>query len=52
MKKIYNAPVAEMVEMTIDNILVTVSIPMGGPTDSFDAKENDRNDWENIWGDM
>lgn len=52
MKKRYNAPVAEVVEMTIDNILVTVSIPKGGETDSFDTKENNRSDWENIWGNM
>ncbi|MBO5135303.1 MAG: hypothetical protein J6C15_09160 [Bacteroidaceae bacterium] len=51
MKKIYDAPVAELLDITVDNILVTISIPEGGETDEFDTKEN-RNDWNNIWGEM
>ena len=51
MKKIYDAPVAELLDITVDNILVTISSPEGGETDEYDTKEN-RNDWNNIWGEM
>ena len=51
MKKIYSAPVAELLDITVNNIIAAVSIPMGGDTEEYEAKEN-RNDWENIWGEM
>ena len=51
MKKIYSAPVAELLDITVNNIIAVVSIPMGSDKEEFEAKEN-RNDWENIWGEM
>ena len=51
MKKIYYSPEVELVEYDIDTVMQSISIPEGGETEEFETKEN-RNDWENIWGEM
>ena len=53
MKKIYYSPEVELVEYDIDTVMQSISIPAegDGETEEGDANTN-RNDWNNIWGEM
>ena len=51
MKKIYITPEVEIIRYKIDNVMLSYSIVLDCGTEEFEAKEN-RNDWENIWGEM
>ena len=53
MKKIYDAPVAELVGIDIDVVMQDFSIIKDDneADGDFDANTN-RNDWNNIWGEM
>mgnify|MGYP003303095574 CR=1 FL=1 len=60
MKKIYNSPEIEILEISVESIMLTKS-PETAPGDEDDeGRGNDtggtaneyRGDWENIWGNM
>ena len=48
MKQKYVTPTAEIVAVCVNTTLTSSRIPVGGETDSFNAKEQ-TNDWDNIW---
>ena len=53
MKKIYDAPVAEIVGIDIDVVMQDFSIPAKGDGETEEGDANtSRNDWNNIWGEM
>ena len=53
MKKIYNTPVSELVELKSNPIMNTMSLPDDGRDDSGEQGAGGyRGDWENIWGNM
>lgn len=53
MKKIYNTPIAEFVELKLNPVMNNMSLPEEGRGDAEDQGTGGyRGDWENIWGNM
>ncbi|MBR3917072.1 MAG: hypothetical protein IKJ49_08040 [Bacteroidaceae bacterium] len=54
MKKIYNSPEIEILEISVESIMVTTSPETDeGRGNDVDGTANEyRGDWENIWGNM
>ena len=55
-KKVYEAPVVDYVELEINTIMLDGSIVGGDDDEIFDPDNQNagghRGDWENIWGNM
>lgn len=59
MKKRYNTPVVEYVELKSNPVMTTMSLPTDGGGESEGRGDSDdqgaggyRGDWDNIWGNM